>query len=150
MTEVRFYHLTKRSLESALPKLLERTLDAGVRAVIVASSEERVRSLDDLLWTYDPASWLPHGTSEDGSAAEQPICITNKDENPNNSTYLFLVDGARVAEIEAYDRVFELFDGRDDEAVIEARHRWVKYKEQKGIKLAYWQEDENGKWTKTQ
>ena len=118
--------------------------------MIVASSEERVRSLDDLLWTYDPASWLPHGTSEDGSAAEHPIYITNKDENPNNSTYLFLVDGATVAEIEVYDRVFELFDGRDDEAVVEARHRWVKYKEQKGIKLAYWQEDANGKWTKTQ
>ena len=64
MTEVSFYHLTARPLESALPRLLERTLESNSRAVVITSSDERVEMLDDLLWTYDPASWLPHGTKK--------------------------------------------------------------------------------------
>ena len=76
MTDISFYHLIKRSLENVLPKLLEKTLEAGGRAVIFASSEERVKEIDDLLWTYDPNSWLPHGARKDGFTAEHPVWIT--------------------------------------------------------------------------
>ncbi|WP_264811938.1 DNA polymerase III subunit chi, partial [Gluconacetobacter johannae] len=34
MAEIGFYHLTRSSLEQALPPLLGRTLDAGRRAVV--------------------------------------------------------------------------------------------------------------------
>ena len=90
MTDISFYHLTIRSLENVLPKLLEKTLEAGDRAVIFVSSEERVKELDDLLWTFDPKSWLPHGTSKDGYAAEQPVWITCENDNPNNASYFCL------------------------------------------------------------
>ena len=69
MTNISFYHLIKRSLEHVLPKLLEKTLETGGRAVIFASSEERVKEIDDLLWTYEPNSWLPHGANKDGFTA---------------------------------------------------------------------------------
>ena len=41
-TEVNFYHLTKSSLEDALPRLLVKTLQAGERAVVMLGSPERV------------------------------------------------------------------------------------------------------------
>jgi len=41
-TEVNFYHLTKASLEDALPRLLVKTLQAGERAVVMLGSPERV------------------------------------------------------------------------------------------------------------
>jgi len=62
MAEVGFYHLTRAPLERALPRLLEKAREAGYRALVVAASEERVAALDALLWTYDPASFLAHGT----------------------------------------------------------------------------------------
>ena len=34
-TEVNFYHLTRSSLEDALPRLLQKTLQAGERAVVL-------------------------------------------------------------------------------------------------------------------
>ena len=37
MSDINFYHLTARPLEWALPKLLERTLESGNRAVIIVS-----------------------------------------------------------------------------------------------------------------
>ena len=94
MTDISFYHLTTRSLEDALPKLLELSLQSEERALVLLGNEERMEFWNGLLWTYDPGSWLPHGTLEDGDPADQPIFLTSRDENLNEATFLFLVDGA--------------------------------------------------------
>ena len=46
MTEVGFYHLTATPLERVLPKLLEKVLESGLRAVILAGSQARIDDLD--------------------------------------------------------------------------------------------------------
>src|SRR3546814_3960039 len=56
MTEVRFYHMTRTPLDQALPKMLERTLERGQRAVVRAGSEARVEALSARLWTYPDRS----------------------------------------------------------------------------------------------
>ncbi len=145
MTEVSFYHLQNSPLERALPKLLERTVESGKRAVVLVRSEERAESLADLLWTYDPAAWLPHGTVKDGDAADQPVWLTAEDANPNGATFLFLADGADSVQLASYDRCFDLFDGNDPEAVAAARTRW-KARLVAGHTLRYWQQTERGGW----
>jgi len=143
MTEIRFYHLTRKSLEQVLPELLEKTLERGFRAVVMAGSPERVEALTQHLWTYNPNSFLPHGNAKDGHADRQPIWLTAADENPNKATFLFLTDGAESAHVGDYTRVCELFDGNDDAAVTTARARWASYKAA-GHDLSYWQQGENG------
>jgi DNA polymerase-3 subunit chi len=147
MAEISFYHLTARPLEWALPKLLERTLESDERAVVMASSTERVADLNGHLWSYDAAAWLPHGSEKDGTPEDQPIWLTIRDENPNTANFLFLTDGAVSEQVDHFKRVFELFDGRDDEAVKAARARWKAYKEA-GHALSYWKQDERGRWEK--
>jgi DNA polymerase-3 subunit chi len=147
MTEISFYHLTVRPLEWALPKLLERTLESGARALVVVSSEARAEALNAHLWTYDANAWLPHGAEKDGNAADQPIWLTTNDDNANGADFLFLADGAVNDHVADFTRVFELFDGRDDEAVAAARNRWKAYREA-GHDLSYWQQDERGRWSK--
>ena len=145
MTEIAFYHLQRSPLEMALPKLLEKTLAAGQRAVVMAGSVDRVEALNSLLWTYHRDSWLPHGSARDGCAAEQPIWLTADDENPNGAKFLFLTDGATSTRVGEYDRSFELFDGNDPTAVEAARGRWSAYKEA-GHELTYWRQTEGGGW----
>ncbi len=145
MTDIAFYHLQRSNLEAVLPKLLGRTMDAGKRAVVIAASEERAESLNSLLWAQDPGGWLPHGSATDGHAEDQPIWLTTKDENPNNATFLFLTDGVSGASLEGYERCFDLFDGRDEDAVAAARQRWKTLKSE-GHDLTYWQQNEQGKW----
>lgn len=146
-TEVGFYHLTRTPLERALPKLLEKVLEQGGRAVVLASSEERVEALNAALWTYDDRAWLPHGSARDGHADRQPVWLSDRDENPNGATFLFLTDGARSDSVAAYARAFELFDGRDPDAVQAARDRWRSYKDA-GFKLTYWQQTDSGGWAR--
>jgi len=144
--EFRFHHLELRRVDQALPALLERAYDEGKRVVVRASSQEMVEALNDRLWTYDDASFLPHGAAGDGDPMSQPIFLTAKVENPNAATMLVLVTGAETRpEGEAFDLVVRLFDGRDEEALAEARREWKRLKDQ-GRALSYWREDEDGGW----
>jgi DNA polymerase-3 subunit chi len=147
MSEVRFYHLQRTSLETALPQMLERALGRGQRIVVMVGSAERVEALAHWLWTYDDRGFLPHGTARDGSPELQPIWLTEKDENPNSASVLFLTDGAASAAIDRYQLCVELFDGNDAAAVAAARGRWKAYKEA-GHQLSYYQQDGGGRWEK--
>ena len=145
MSEIRFYHLQRTRLEAALPKMLERTLERGDRAVVLLGSEERVEALAALLWTYNDRGFLPHGTAKDGFADRQPIWLTALDENPNGAAVLFVADGAESARTEDYRLCVELFDGADEQAVAAARQRWAAYKAA-GHSLSYFQQNDKGAW----
>lgn len=145
MADIRFYHLQRSALEKVLPQLLRKTHERGWRAVVLAGSPERVESLCQHLWTYDPASFLPHGSERDGDAAEQPIYLTHHEENPNGANVLMLVDGMDADDVAGYGVVCDIFDGRDDDAVAAARRRW-KVRKGEGHEVSYWQEGERGGW----
>ena len=146
MAEIGFYHLRTTALERALPSILERALAAGHRIVVMAGSPERVDHLNDLLWTFNDASFLPHGSARDGFAKRQPIWLTAADENPNRASMLVLVDGASSARLGEYARCCDIFDGNDAAALAAARRRWAEAKSA-GHQLVYWEQIE-GKWEK--
>lgn len=146
MTEIRFYHLTRSTIDQALPDLLEKTQARGWRGVIRLKDEAAVDALNAHLWVYRKDSFLPHGAAKDGDAADQPLWLTAQEERPNNAEVLFQIDGAQVATLEDYTLVCDVFDGNDSESVAQARTRWAAYKKD-GHTLTYWQQGEKG-WTK--
>ncbi len=146
MAEIGFYHLTRTGPDKALPQLLGRTLAAGQRALVLCSSEQRVAELDAALWACADPDWLPHGTKADGDAELQPIWLATEDAAPNGARYLFLIDGANSARLGDFDRVFDLFDGKDETAVAAARERW-KAAKTAAHALTYWQQGPRG-WEK--
>ncbi|HEY7749010.1 MAG TPA: DNA polymerase III subunit chi [Aestuariivirgaceae bacterium] len=147
MTEILFYHLEQQPLTRVLPQLISKTLERGWRAVIHAGSEERVEAISAALWVTGEESFLPHGTASDGNADLQPIWITDKPENPNRANVCFLVDRAKAPDLGAFDRVVFLIDGKDAEAVEEARGAWTA-SQAVGHIVTYWREDSQGRWQK--
>lgn len=149
MMEVAFYHLTRRTLEQALPLLLERSLERGWRVVVQVAGADRLARLDEALWSYKAESFLPHSAAADG-ASDQPIFLTSGVENPNAADVRFFVDGARAAPSLADDRLRPrersviVFNDMEKE---DAREQWRELL-RSGYPLAYWQEDENGKFHK--
>ena len=95
--------------------------------------------LDALLWTYEEASFLPHGTARDGNAARQPIWLTDRDENPNRATMLVLVDGAEAGDLAAFARC-DMFDGNDADARSRRRASAGAAPSAAGHELTYWQQ----------
>ena len=148
MTEVLFYHLQRQPLEAVLPTLIERSLERGWKAVVQATSEERLAALDDHLWTYSDESFLAHGTDREADASDQPVVLTLSEVNPNEASIRFLVDGAPVPEDTArYQRMVILFDGTDIDALAGARDQWRAVKAA-GHDATYWQQDDRGRWQK--
>ncbi|MEA2989340.1 MAG: polymerase subunit chi [Alphaproteobacteria bacterium] len=146
MTEILFYHLHRQPLERVLPTLLEKSLERGWRVVVQVASEERLDALDAHLWTYREDSFLPHGTWREPQARDQPVLLTVNDDNPNEASVRFLVDGTSVpADAAGYARIVVLFDGEDPDAVETARTRWTEAKA-KDFDVTYWQMDEIGRW----
>ena len=152
MSEVLFYHLERRALEDVLPGLVERSLERKWRVLIKCESADRAAAIDNLLWTYDDQSFLPHAQLGDGDAARQPVLIAVEDTNANKSDVLFLVGGAAAPPwqgklVNAIARVVLVFDGRDPESLSAARQNWTEAKAA-GHAVTYWKESPTGKFEK--
>ena len=151
MTQIWFYHLESRPLESVLPVLVQKCLGQSWNAVVETTGEDRLTALDDLLWTFSDDSFIPHGTRRDGNAERQPVWLTTSPENPNAAKVRFCVDGAdpsaSLASEPPYSRIFVLFDGRDEDALVTARQQWSALKGSPHERV-YWKMNEDGVWQK--
>jgi len=153
MTEIWFYHLQRRTLESVLPSLIEKSLERGWRVVVQAKSEERLDAIDQWLWTFSEASFVAHGRARDGDGELQPVYLSTGLENPNGAEVRLFIEGAKIAEAleepsaAPYARAILLFDGNDEDELALARAQWKMLKE-KDLALSYWREDETGRWEK--
>lgn len=145
MTAVQFYHLLTSPLERALPRLVEKAYGSGKKTLLVAGSDERVDYLNQLLWTYDPGSFLPHGSAKDGNEEQQPVFLSTHMDAPNGAALLVVTDGAIPDKPEQFERILDMFDGNDPEAVTKARQRWTLYKHS-GHEVTYMRQTANGGW----
>ncbi len=141
--DVWFYHLQHQPLEAALPSLLEKCLERGWRAFVHANAAQ-VETIDNLLWSYAPESFLPHGLS----GADQPILISADNRNANSAHVLvFTGSDVELSPQDACERAIVMFDGNDENRLSKARLQWTNLKSQ-GCSLTYWQQSENGGWVK--
>jgi len=149
MPDFRFFHLERRRVDQALADILVSALAEGQRVVVQAPSPEMVEALNDRLWTYADESFLPHGSTRDGEGEAQPIYLTDSEDNPNGAAIRILLSGVEVERLagSAYGRIVFLFDGRDEDAVADARRRWSLVKAA-GDPLGYWREGDDGGWIK--
>lgn len=147
MARCDFYHLIQTPLEDALAQLLRKVLQAEQRAVVLAPSDDQAEALTEALWRVGGRDdWLPHGNHKDGFAADQPIWLTASPEDcPNGASMLFLTGGSDSPLVESMARVFDLFDGHDENAVQSARLRY-RARLNAGHSLHYWQKSADGRW----
>ncbi len=145
--DINFYQLAARPLDAVLPRLLDKALAAGFRAVVRTGDAALLARLDAALWTYDAASFLPHAV--DGPhAAAQPILLTAGDGAANDADLLVAIDGVLPGDLSPYKRALYLFDGGDPVALDLARRQWRALRERDDVTPVYWREDDAARWEK--
>ena len=147
MTEIRFYHLQKQSLDQALPLILEKAYKTDYRSLVIMKDALESERISALLWSYKPNAFLPHGSKKDGKAKLQPIWFSDNDENVNEANALILTQGQITDTVGNYDLVCEMLNGHSDQEITDARIRWKTY-QAAGHDITYWFQNENGGWTK--
>jgi DNA polymerase-3 subunit chi len=136
---VDFYHLAASPLERVLPSVCEKVLAGGGRLVVVAEAGQLAR-LDEQLWTYAGASFLPHGRDD---PAAQPILLAEMPQAANGAANIALADGRWRDEALAFERAFYFFDSAHLDM---AREAWRSLKARPEAEARYWKQAERGKW----
>lgn len=141
-----FYHLEASSVQSVLPDLMEKTLARGWRA-LVKCRESDLGELDQFLWTYKDASFLPHGRDDEPHADQQPVLLSATSNAAAGADCVVLLDGAEVADLSGVSRCIVMINGRSAEDVARERTRWKALKDA-GAALSYFQQNDRGAWKK--
>jgi DNA polymerase III subunit chi len=113
MTRVGFYVVQAADQAQRLQvavRLADKAFAQGHRIFINATDESQARALDELLWSYRPASFLPHGLQ--GDDCSDTIAIGwGQDPEPHNDLLInlqldipsFFSRFRRVAEVVTQD-----------------------------------------------
>ena len=104
MPEFIFYKTAPLEVEKTLYSLVDKALKKEFNSILIFEDEERLRLVDEFLWTYKQDSFLPHLKIGDALDTELniPVYLTTKDENPFNARIFFSIDGSPLWNFEGW------------------------------------------------
>jgi DNA polymerase-3 subunit chi len=134
MTErVDFYVLDRSGVKSRWTfacRLAEKAYLRDLRVVLASQTREDATALDDLLWTFNERSFVPHDVHLPGGVPTAPVQIAVDLESvPAADLLVNLSDGLPVG-WERFARIAEIVDG-DEEQRRRGRERFKSYRDSK-------------------
>jgi DNA polymerase-3 subunit chi len=131
MTEVDFYVLKDKAPQAGMQftcRLAEKIFRDGHQVYINTDSEQQLRQLDDLLWSFRQGSFLPHAVYKSNEPERTPILLGHATEPDGPSDVLVNLAEEIPAFFSRFSRVTELVSG-DDEQRDAARTHYKFYKD---------------------
>jgi DNA polymerase-3 subunit chi len=129
MTRVDFYILQHSRADTGqlTCKLTEKAYKQGHQVYINTASDQQLKQLDDLLWTFRDGSFLPHGRYSAETPGEQPILLGHAVEPDGPNDVLVNLANDIPAFFSRFNRVAELVGGDDAQREAgRARYRFYK------------------------
>ena len=148
MTQIDFYQIGQAGLETVLLMLLKKTLVLKEKALILCPMPS-ASAIDNFLWSYEPALWIPHGLDSAKGAENSDVWISSDmAANQIQAEFLFLLHGSKPLQWEGFKRSFCLFDGRSDAQLEQARSQWREWQKLSDNQLTYYAQNAGGSWDK--
>ena len=129
MTLVGFYVVQSAvpgERQSVAARLADKAFQRGHRIFINAADEAQARALDQLLWSFRPTSFLPHGLL--GEAHADTVAIGWGQEPENHNDLLINLQLAIPSFFSRFARVAEVVTQEPD-SLAALRASWKFYKE---------------------
>ena len=111
---------------SVAARLADKAFQRGHRIFINAADEAQARALDELLWSFRPASFLPHGLL--GDEHSDTVAIGWGQEPQNHNDLLINLQLAIPSFFSRFARVAEVVTQEPD-SLSALRESWKFYKE---------------------
>jgi DNA polymerase-3 subunit chi len=143
-----FYQLARRPVEAVLPPLVVRALAAGHRLLVRSADAALLARLDERLWSFAPASFVPHGREgviAPERLATQPVLLGQGFPAANGADCLAQIGGDLPEDFNGLARLLYLFGEEDVEP---ARGQWRRLKAMDGVNPTYWREGVSGAFEK--
>ena len=126
MTRIDFYRYASDKLGFAC-RLATKAYDKASRLVVYSSDRQRLTRFDQLLWTAQATSFVPHCFLESPLAAETPILLASTGDALPHHDVLLNLDDEWPPFFATFDRLLEIV-GQDEDDKERARGRYVFYK----------------------
>ncbi len=110
MTRVDFYIIgdhSRQNRERILCSLAQKALNQGHRIHIHTADEQQANRLDNLLWTWNDVSFLPHAAVSEASA-DTPIHIGYNVDEPRFDDILINMADPAPGFFSRFERVLEI------------------------------------------
>ena len=129
MTRVDFYVVSDAGADARLKvaaRLADKARGRGHRLFIHTADEQQARQLDDLLWSFPAASFLPHGLAD--TACDEDIVIGWGQEPHGHDDVLINLAIGAPAFFSRFQRVAEIVT-QDPQFLEALRKAWRFYKD---------------------
>ena len=110
-------------------RLTEKAYLRDLRVVVLNDSAADSEVMDELLWTFNERSFVPHAIQRDpASAAPEPVRLTPDLDGIDGADLLVNLSGRLPLRIERFARIAEIIDA-DEERRRLGRERFKAYRE---------------------
>lgn len=127
MTKVDFYTGVNDKLQTACV-LCHKAMQNDLRVLLHTPDEVISESLNQMLWQYPPAAFIPHCRIDDAQASELPVIISHQREPFPHSELLISLHTSCLPFFSRFERVIEIV-GKDAEDARLGRERYSFYRE---------------------
>jgi DNA polymerase-3 subunit chi len=112
-------------------RLIEKAYLRGLRVVVLSASAADAKALDDLLWTFNDQSFVPHRLcgDEESTSADAPVHVSTALNAASAADLLVNLSDRLPAGLDRFARIAEIIDG-DPERRRLGRERFKSYREQ--------------------
>lgn len=131
MTRVSFLHGAPDRIQAAaqwLQQAWAQRQDANFCVLVYVPDAEAATRLDRLLWTQPQLSFLPHCRADSPLAAETPILLTDRLDDPPQENCLVNLANELPASFSRFEHLVEIVS-TDDADRLPARERFRFYRD---------------------
>jgi DNA polymerase-3 subunit chi len=124
-----FYKLRSQgryAIERFCCQLADKVVKMGKPVFVLTNDEAQSHQLDDIMWTYNDSSFVPHDIQGRDDDADTPVIIGH--DIPDRSSYLLInLTDKMPASLDGFERVAEIIN--DEPAVLhQGRQRYSNYR----------------------
>jgi len=131
MTQIDFYILADTSPNAGevfACKLVDKAYHLQHTIYVNTSNQPQAERLDELLWTFNQGSFLPHRVNSQEFTGEEPIVIGYPEQTTGFHDVLINLDQVVPAFFSQFERVAEIVSG-DESMRNQARERYKFYRD---------------------
>lgn len=149
--EINFYGVRQDDIQKVVAVLLEKSYLLGKKSSLLVSSKEEADFLNSKLWSV--AMWLPHCLEGEQREEDYPIVIHINNEEKvinvkNEASFLFVFESAKHYDLEKFEKIYVIFDLKNDFSVKNNRARWKELQDS-GNSISFYKQNEKGRFEET-
>jgi len=129
MSRVDFYILPENSGRDRFAcSIANKAWQSGNNVYIHTNSKQTAISLDDLLWTFQDISFIPHALADQSETPDTPVIIGWQAQAPDNFNVMINLTADIPAIAGRFARIVEIVAGSEEERAV-ARNRYRNYRD---------------------